>query len=180
MYAYAPAVKARAISSGAVDKALAPHCLKSAEVKMGFTLLELMLVVALIGILSGLAVPAFNAYRERAQVAACIAEIRVIEKDLLAFRIDEDRFPDTLAEVGLGQIRDPWGHFYHYLKIDGAPKSVMGSVRKDRFLVPLNSDFDLYSVGKDGQSKPPLTVAVSADDIIRANDGEFVGRASLY
>lgn len=159
---------------------LAHRCLKPAEGRMGFTLLELMLVVALIGILAGLAVPAFNAYRERAQVAACIADIKVIEKGLLAFRIDEDRFPDSLAEAGLDKIQDPWGHSYRYLKIEGAPKAVMGCVRKDRFLVPLNSDFDLYSVGKDGQSKPPLAAPVSADDIIRANDGQFVDRASHY
>jgi general secretion pathway protein G len=46
--------------------------------------------------------------------------------------------------------------------------------------VPINSDFDLYSVGRDGQSAPALTAKVSQDDIVRANNGGFVGLASDY
>jgi len=57
---------------------------------------------------------------------------------------------------------------------------IMGKVRKDRFLVPLNSDYDLYSMGKDGQSKAPLTAPVSKDDIVRCNDGGYVGLASEF
>jgi general secretion pathway protein G len=58
--------------------------------------------------------------------------------------------------------------------------STPGGARKDRRLVPINSDYDLYSVGKDGQSSPPLTAGQSQDDIIRASDGGFVGPASTY
>ena len=53
-------------------------------------------------------------------------------------------------------------------------------MRKDKKLVPLNSDYDLYSMGPDGESKPPLTAKASKDDIVRANDGEFVGLAERY
>ena len=53
-------------------------------------------------------------------------------------------------------------------------------MRKDRSLVPLNSTYDLYSMGKDGQSQPPLTAKASRDDIIRANDGSFYGIAEDY
>lgn len=49
--------------------------------------------------------------------------------------------------------------------------------RKDRFLHPINSDYDLYSMGKDGESVEPLTAKKSHDDVIRANDGSFVGLA---
>ena len=52
--------------------------------------------------------------------------------------------------------------------------------RKDRFLVPVNSTFDLYSMGPDGESVPPFTAAKSRDDIVRANDGGYVGRASGF
>ena len=55
-----------------------------------------------------------------------------------------------------------------------------GKLRKDKFLVPLNSDYDLYSMGPDGKSVPPLTAKASRDDILRANDGEFFGPAHLY
>jgi general secretion pathway protein G len=53
-------------------------------------------------------------------------------------------------------------------------------MRKDRFLVPINTDYDLYSMGKDGRSSPPLTAKASRDDIIRANDGAYIGLASNY
>ena len=53
-------------------------------------------------------------------------------------------------------------------------------VRKDKNLHPLNTDFDLYSLGRDGDSKLPLTAATSRDDILRANNGAFIGRAENY
>lgn len=174
------AADSTSISPCALKKRLHTPWFAPAGGSTGFTLIELMLVVALMGILAGLAVPLFSTYRDRAQVAACIAEIKVIEGSVLSFSANENRLPDSLAEVGLDRLKDPWGNPYQYLKIQDAPKGVMGNVRKDHFLVPINSDFDLYSMGKDGQSKPPLTVPVSADDIIRANDGRFVGHASLY
>lgn len=47
--------------------------------------------------------------------------------------------------------------------------------RKDRFLRPINTFYDLYSIGRDGQTVEPLTAGPSQDDVIRANDGAFVG-----
>ena len=55
-----------------------------------------------------------------------------------------------------------------------------GQWRKDKNIVPINTDFDLYSIGKDGNSVAPLTAKPSRDDIIRANDGAFVGLVSVY
>jgi len=55
-----------------------------------------------------------------------------------------------------------------------------GQARKDRFLVPLNSDYDLYSDGQDGQTTAPITAQKSQDDIIRASDGAYVGLASQF
>jgi general secretion pathway protein G len=66
------------------------------------------------------------------------------------------------------------------LRIAGADLKGKGDLRKDRFLVPLNSDYDLYSMVKDGASKGPLTAAESRDDILRANNGAFIGVAVDY
>jgi general secretion pathway protein G len=52
--------------------------------------------------------------------------------------------------------------------------------RKDRFLVPINSDYDLYSMGPDGESKRNLNTPVSRDDVIRARDGAYIGVAELF
>ena len=86
-------------------------------------------------------------------------------------------FPPDLNALGRGAIRDPWGNPYRYLNIATA---IPGHVRKDRFLVPLNSDYDLYSMGKDGESQPPITSAKSRDDILRASNGAFIGLASDF
>lgn len=54
------------------------------------------------------------------------------------------------------------------------------NARKDHNLHPINSDFDLYSSGADGQSSKPLTAGASKDDIIRANNGSFYGYGKDY
>jgi general secretion pathway protein G len=46
--------------------------------------------------------------------------------------------------------------------------------------VPINSDYDLYSLGADGESRPQLHSAVSRDDVIRARDGGYVGLAENF
>jgi general secretion pathway protein G len=56
----------------------------------------------------------------------------------------------------------------------------IGQLRKDRNLVPINTDFDLFSRGKDGQTNFPLTAQRSRDDIVRANNGGYIGLASDY
>ena len=47
-------------------------------------------------------------------------------------------------------------------------------------IVPLNTDFDLYSMGQDGASKGPLSAKASRDDVLRAGDGTFVGPAADF
>lgn len=154
------------------------HSLKRSA---GFTLLELLIVVAIAGVLGAIAVPAMQDYIEKARIGRTIAEIRTLEKEIYLFRSEnDDSLPDTLARINRAGLRDPWGHPYRYLRIAGADLKGKGALRKDRFLVPLNSDYDLYSVGPDGASQPPLTAKTSRDDIIRANDGGYVGRASEY
>ena len=143
----------------------------------GFTLVELVTVIAILGILSSIAVPAYSTYAEKARITACIAEIRMLEKDIIAYEGANGKLPNNLNNIGLGNILDPWGNPYQYLPVAGTPP---GQLRKDRFLVPLNSDFDLYSMGKDGRTQPPLTAHASHDDILRANDGGYVGLASEY
>ena len=66
-----------------------------------------------------------------------------------------------------------------YLLHDPPPKKTRGA-RKDRFLTPVNSDYDLYSVGIDGDSQAAFTAKVSRDDVVRANDGGFVGLAEDF
>ena len=94
------------------------------------------------------------------------------------YNIDNDKYPQSLAEVGYANRLDPWGSPYQYLNVQTAKGK--GQLRKDRFVVPINTDYDLYSMGKDGKSVPPLTAKASRDDIIRANNGAYIDLASEF
>jgi general secretion pathway protein G len=123
----------------------------------GFTLTELMLACAAVGLLAAVAVPVYNEQVERARRAQVIGDFGRLEVDLTRFRSNNDRFPDSLAELPQGPRVDPWGQNYQYLNIEAGGAGIAGLTRKDKNLVPINSDFDLYSKGPDGVSKPPLT-----------------------
>lgn len=145
------------------------------------TLVELLIVVAIVGTLATIGVPTYRNYVDKARASQAIVDISAIQKGISTYAAENGTLPDSLDEAIWPRRLDPWENPYQYLRIEGRPKSeVVGSWRKDRFLVPLNTDYDLYSMGKNGRSKPPLTAEVSRDDIVRANDGAFVGMASEY
>lgn len=143
----------------------------------GFTMMELMLAVGLVGVLSGIAVASYQGYRERARENQTAREIAAMSADIQRFALDRRAFPDSLADIGQAGRLDPWGRPFVYYNVDGNGK---GGARKDHKLNPLNTDFDLYSLGKDGKSKPQITQKDSVDDMIRASNGRFVGKASDF
>ena len=148
----------------------------------GFTLIEIMIVIAIIGCLSAIAIPNYLKYRYEAEITVAITDIRMIEKQIFLFIMDNNgQLPNSLNNLpNIGAINDPWGNPYRYLRINGGLPSANGLSRKDHFLVPVNTDYDLYSMGKDGASLAPFTAPVSQDDIVRANDGGYVGLVSNY
>jgi general secretion pathway protein G len=118
----------------------------------GFTLLELLVVMVIIGLLAGYVAPKFFAHIGKSEVKVARAQIDSLEKALDAYRLDMGAYPNT--EQGLvalvqrpanearwlgpylkkGLPNDPWGRPYQYRQ----PGE--------------HGDFDLLSYGKDGQA----------------------------
>jgi type IV pilus assembly protein PilA len=65
----------------------------------GFTLIELMIVIAIIGILAAIAIPQFSAYRVRSFNAAANADLRNAATAQEAFYVDNSRYTTTLADL---------------------------------------------------------------------------------
>ena len=59
----------------------------------GFTLVELMIVVAIIGILAAIAIPQFSKYRARAQNTAALTDLRNIRTDMEGFMAEWQHYP---------------------------------------------------------------------------------------
>ena len=126
--------------------------LAAARGARGFTLLELLVVIVIIGLLAAYVGPKYFAQLGKSEVTVAKAQIEAFEKSLDTYRLDVGRYPTT--EEGLGALLvappaagtrwngpylkkavplDPWGHAYQYR----APGS--------------KGEYDIVSMGKDGQ-----------------------------
>ena len=118
----------------------------------GFTLLELLVVIVIIGLLAAYVGPKYFSQLGKSEATVAKAQIEAFEKSLDTFRLDVGRYPTT--EEGLAALmaapsnvagkwngpylkkgipQDPWGHPYQYR----SPGT--------------RGDYDIVSTGKDGQ-----------------------------
>jgi general secretion pathway protein G len=137
-----------------------------------------MLALIVVATLAVIAVSAYSSYMEKAQVSQAEEDLTSIEARIALYQATNGELPTSLAQVDDGTMLDPWGHPYYYLDFTGLKN--LGEVRKDQNLVPINSDYDLYSAGANGATLPEIAVPASQDDVIRANNGGFIGLASDY
>ena len=62
----------------------------------GFTLLELMLVLAIIGTLAAIAIPHYKYFKEQTKVDIAISEVKILEMEILAYFTDNGKYPTAL------------------------------------------------------------------------------------
>lgn len=67
----------------------------------GFTLIELMMVVAIIGVLAAIAIPAYQTYSVRAQVSEGPNLAAGLQAAIVAFRLDRGEWPDDMAQLDM-------------------------------------------------------------------------------
>jgi len=136
-----------------------------------------MMAVILVGILAAVALPFYKGYKERIRIAQAVSDIAAMATVAANYWNDNHAYPESLSDIGLAAKQDPWGYPYVYYNIDAHGR---GHARKDHALNPLNTDFDLYSVGVDGVSKDQIDSKDSRDDVIRASNGAYIGLASKF
>lgn len=142
-----------------------------------FTLVELMLVVVAVALLTTMAMTSYEKFMDRARNAQAASDIREIDAMITRFYTQQSRYPLNLAEIGVSK-QDPWKINYVYLDFSTLSKDSLK--RKDGGLQPINSDYDLYSKGKDGISIIPINTGAGADDIVRGRNGNYVGLGKDY
>jgi len=145
-----------------------------------FTLTELLAAVSIAALLLGIGVPSYRAVIQRQRVAAAVSELAKLSLRISSYRSVHFSVPESLADIGAEDWLDPWGNPYQYLSFEADIPGIGGRIRMDHNLHPINSEFDLYSMGPDGQSRAPLTARASRDDVIFARDGGFIGPAEKF
>lgn len=157
----------------------------------GVTLLELLVTVIITSILALFASYLFGAGEVncdnpdakqgpmmRARISQVTGDIGKIHMEISKYELSNNRYPASLAEAGIDDVLDPWGNPYQYLIV--FDRNDLGPVRKDHNLHPVNTGYDLYSMGPDGVTASPFTSTGGKDDIVMANDGDYFGLACQY
>ena len=134
------------------------------------------MAIAILGIVASLAIPSYSEYVDRANNAEAMSDISVMANAIERFYVANNRYPNGLVEIGSNNDEDPWEKKYQYNNVTTNP----GGARKDLSNIPINSDYDLYSEGKNKRSRTQLNHARSLDDIVRGRNGRFIGMAKDY
>jgi len=142
----------------------------------GFTLTETLIATAILAVGADAIVGGISGQLERMRVVRAKQEIRQIESAIEGYRSRHRELPASLTDLGSAVPLDPWGHSYEYVNFDTS--GTVGQRNYDG--LPINSEYDLYSLGPDGRTDADLWSETARDDIVRARDGSFVGLATDF
>ncbi|MFZ6846674.1 type II secretion system major pseudopilin GspG [Undibacterium sp. RuRC25W] len=132
----------------------APHSMLKRYRSRGFTLIEIMVVVVIMGILAALVVPKLMGRTDDARIAAAKQDISTVMQALKLYRLDNQRYPTTeqglqalIAKPTSGPVANGWKSGGY---IDKLPKDPWGNPYQ--YLSPgIKGEVDVFSYGADGQ-----------------------------
>jgi len=136
----------------------------------GFSLVELLTVIAIVAALAAIALPAYNNYINKTKCRRAMSEIRTLNTEISGYALDKGVFPNTLADINRGGYLDPWQRPYVYNNF-----SIPGDPPLEDPYDTLNIDYDLYSLGKDGVTEFTDGDPKNLDDVVRFNNGAYIG-----
>jgi general secretion pathway protein G len=123
---------------------------QEAPTQHGFTLLELLVVILIIGLLTAVVAPRFLGQISKSEATAAMAQLDALDKALQSYRIDTGRFPTStqgLRALTVQPSDEPrWRG--PYMKGD-IPPDPWGSPYQYRFPSTAGRDYDLLSYGRD-------------------------------
>ena len=144
-----------------------------------FTTIEMIIGMTVLVLFFSIAIPVALKLADGIKSRTVIDDLIAIQIEIDKFKLDKGSYPDTLDDIYSGTQFDPWGTPYQYLRIAGGNKNVTGKQRKYKNL-NINSTYDLYSMGPDGETVSALTAAANFDDIVRGSNGRFLGDANEF
>lgn len=130
-----------------------PTPLPRARRQVGFTLLELLIVLLIIGLLTGIVGPRFMSQMSRSETTTARAQIDAFGKAVQAYRIDMGRYPPN--DIGLKALLQPpadprWrGPYLNSITNGEVPPDPWGSPYVYRSPGAQGKDFDILSYGRD-------------------------------
>lgn len=129
---------------------------ESRRSRAGFTLIEILLVVVIIGILAGIALPKLSGHTRKAEITKARAEIENIGTALSQFELDMGEFPKSIRELVASPGNDRWNGPYLTKGMPSDPWK-----RAYVYACPGQHNpktYDLMSLGPDGVE--------SSDDLV--------------
>jgi general secretion pathway protein G len=119
----------------------------------GFTLVELLLVLVILGILAAIVIPKFSGRTAQAKEQAAITQISTFKTALDAFEVDNGYYPKSLNDLFV-QPRDATKWHGPYLQADAPPKDPWGNDYIYKFPGTHNpTSYDLSSAGPPNEDK---------------------------
>src|SRR5262245_52282143 len=100
----------------------------------GFTLLELMIAGAVVGLLAAVALPSYALVMDRQKVEQAGRDLTKIAQAIERYRTRNFSVPENLSDLGVSLPKDPWGQDYQYLNFNSPAPGVNGRIRKDHNL----------------------------------------------